>query len=475
MIDMTMPGLTDTGVAAPSARLALWRHELAETVRLALPMALTQLGQVAMMTSDLALLGRLGDDVVAAVSLAHTVLFGAFVLGMGLVSAVAPLAAQAFGARRPRLVRRSLRVGLWAAIILGVPLTMAQLHGFEILRALGQPENAARIAARYLDGLAWSLVPAWWFIALRSFMGAVNRPEPALWIMLAAIPANLVLAYVLIYGAFGAPKLDVLGAGIATTLVNIGMCVAGVWIAYACRPFKKYRILGRFWRPDWPLMRQLLTIGVPMSGMFALEFGLFAAAALLMGLIGTTALAAHQIALTVASIIFMVPMGIAMAATVRVGQAAGRREPQAAKVAGFVAIAIGGGFMVAMVVLVMATRGLIPYAFLGVHGDHAATVALASTLLLLGASFFVADGVQVIAAGALRGLSDTRVPLVIAAVCFWAVGFTLSYGLGFAAGLAAPGIWIGLSAGLALYAVLLVWRFHALTRRNYLPETPSPV
>src|SRR5262245_37069304 len=137
---MTMPGLTDTGVAAPSARLALWRHELAETVKLGLPMALTQLGQVAMMTSDLALLGRLGDDVVAAVSLAHTVMFGAFVLGMGLVSAVAPLAAQAFGARRPRLVRRSLRVGLWAAFILGVPLTAAQLYGFEILRALGQPE-----------------------------------------------------------------------------------------------------------------------------------------------------------------------------------------------------------------------------------------------------------------------------------------------------------------------------------------------
>jgi multidrug resistance protein, MATE family len=438
---------------------------------LAWPMALTQLGHVAMMTTDLALIGRLGDVAVAAAALGQIVMFGAFVLGMGLVSAVAPLTAQGFGARNPRLVRRALRAGLWAAVFAGIPLTAVQLAGEPLLLAAGQSAELSALAGRYLAGLALSLIPAWWFIALRSFMGSVNRPEPALWITLVAIPANAVLAYVLIHGAFGMPRLDLLGAGLATTIVSFGMCIAAVWVCYACRPFKKYQILGRFWRLHWPVLRQLIIIGAPMSGTFALEYGLFAAAGLLMGWIGTAALAAHQIALTVASIIFMVPLGIGMAATVRVGQAAGRSDAAASRRAGMTAIAMGAAFMVTMVLAVIATRDFIPALFLGgITEANAQTAALASTLLLLGSTFFIADGVQTVAAGALRGLNDTRVPLLIAAVSFWLVGFTASYGLGFPAGLNEVGVWIGFTVGLVIYAVLLVWRFHRLSRQGYLPE-----
>src|SRR5262245_54222798 len=186
---MTMPrAISAAGAQAPADR-RVWRDELTETVKLALPLALTQLGQIAMMTTDLALIGRLGDKAVAAAALAHTVFFTVFMLGMGLVSAVAPLAAQAFGAREPRMVRRALRVGLWAAVILGVPLTVVQLWGDAMLRTLGQSHETAVLAQRYLDGLIWCLVPAWCFMALRNFMSALNRPEPALWITLAAIPA----------------------------------------------------------------------------------------------------------------------------------------------------------------------------------------------------------------------------------------------------------------------------------------------
>ena len=461
---------TITSAGAPAlAKPALWRAEFIETSRLAAPMALTQLGQVAMMTTDLALLGRLGDKVVAATALAQTVLFAAFVIGMGLVSAVAPLAAQAFGARQPRMVRRSLRVGLWASILLGLPLSVVQLWGEEMLIALGQAPDAANLAARYLAGLAWCLIPGWAFIALRNFMSAVNRPEPALWITLAAIPVNGLFAYALIYGAFGLPQLDLLGAGIATTIVNAGMCIAAIWVAYTQRPFKKYQPLGRFWRMDWPLMGKLLVIGAPISGTFLLEYGVFAAAALLMGSIGTTELAAHQIALQTASIMFMVPFGISLAATVRVGQAAGRRDAVATRRAGFVALALGASFMATMTLIVAMTRSVIPYFFLG-QETAAATIALAATLLVVGATFFIADGVQTIAAGALRGLNDTRVPLAIAAVSFWVIGFTACYALAFTADLGAIGVWIGLSASIAIYAVLLVWRFHALTGRHYLPE-----
>jgi MATE family multidrug resistance protein len=351
---------------------------------------------------------------------------------------------------------------------------MVQLWGEDILIAGGQAPEAAALAARYLTSLAWSMIPAWCFIALRNFMGAVNRPEPALWVTLAAIPVNGLLAYALIYGALGFPALDMLGAGLATTFVNVAMCVVALWICYACRPFKKFRVLGRFWRPDWTLMRQLIAIGIPISGALALEWGLFSSAALLMGWIGTTALAAHQIALQVASALFMVPFGISLAATVRVGHAVGRRDAIATRRAGFIAIALGAIFMLATTLVIVALRNIIPFAFL--DGDTPAgaeTAPLAATLLLIGASFYVTDAVQGIAEGALRGLNDTRIPMLYAAISFWLIGFSSSYMLAFAIHLGAVGIWIGFSLGLFSFAALLVWRFHLLTLRGYLPAAPG--
>jgi MATE family multidrug resistance protein len=471
---MTLPGTINTAAPGAPAERTIRRVEIIETLKLAWPMALTQLGQIAMMTTDLALIGRFGSNAVAAVGLAHLILFIGFVLGMGPVSAVAPLAAQAFGARNPRMVRRSLRVGLWVAVIVGVPVNLVQLWGEDILTAAGQTPAAAALAARYLTSLAWSMIPAWCFIALRNFMGAVNRPEPALWVTVAAIPINGLLAYALINGAFGLPRLDLLGAGLATTCVNIAMCVAAIWICYACHPFKKYRVLGRFWRMDVPLMRQLIAIGVPISGALLLEWGLFSSVALLVGWIGTVALAAHQIALQIATILFMVPFGISLAATVRVGHAVGRGDPVGARRAGFIAIALGAAFMLATTLLVVRLRDAIPLLFLdGESVSDAESRRLAATLLLIGASFFVADAIQGIAAGALRGLNDTRMPMLYAAVSFWLVGFTSAYMLAFRWGLGAVGIWIGFSLGVFTFAVLLTWRFHVLTQHRYVPELPK--
>jgi MATE family multidrug resistance protein len=247
------------------------------------------------------------------------------------------------------------------------------------------------------------------------------------------------------------------------------MCIAAIWVCYARRPFRKYHVLGRWWRADWVLMKQLIAVGAPMSGAFLLEYGVFAAAAQLMGWLGTQALTAHQIALQVAAIMFMVPFGIGMAATVRVGHAAGRGDTAATRRAGFSAIALGIVFMAAMTLLVTATRDVLPLFFLGRDAPDPETVVLAASLLLFGASFFIADGAQTIAAGALRGLNDTRVPLLFAALSFWLIGFSGCWLFGFTLALGARGIWIGFTLGLVVYATLLIARFHRLTAKHYLP------
>ncbi len=459
---------TNSGAPAQGAdrdRGAL-RREMIEILRLAVPMAATQVGQTAMMTTDLALIGRLGESSVAGAALAHTVLFIVFSIGLGISAAVAPLGAQALGAREPREVQRTLHTGLWAALLLSLPITvLLMLFSTDLLILFGQPRDSAEIAGRYLMALSWMLPPSWAFLCIRSFMGAVGKPEPALWITLAAVPLNGLLAYGLIQGSLGLPKLDVLGAGVATAVINWGMLAAGIVVVHFRRPYRKYRVLSGFHRYDPGVMRKLLRIGLPVSASMVLEIGLFSSAAFLAGWLDTSSLAAHQITLQVTAVIFMIPLGIAMAATVRVGHAVGRKATSdAAKAAGtslLVAIAIA----VVITILTLASREFVPALFLGTRSpSNGATYGLAVSLLVVASTFMIADAIQVVAAGALRGFSDTRVPFLMAMVSFWLVGFPVCYLLAFPAGLGAHGIWFGLSAGVFCYAGLLVWRLYRFTR-----------
>lgn len=439
--------------------------EFVATLRLAVPMMLTQLGQIAMITTDLALIGRLGESAVAAAALAHTVYFVSFTFGLGLMTAVSPLVAQAFGAGDVRRIRRSLRVGLWVALLISLPMMASPLYGEHILVALGQAPHSAALAQRYLNGLAWGIAPALGFIALRSMMSAVNRPQAPLWITLAAIPVNAALVYALIHGLFGLPELGLFGAGIATTIVNLGTFVATLAIAGLRKPFADYRPLAHLWRIDWPLMHKLIAIGAPISFSLLLEYGLFSSAALLMGLISTTALAAHQIALQVTAVLFMVPLGIGMAATVRVGHAFGRGDPAAVRRAGLVAAVIGIAFVSALSVAIILGRYELGRLFFGSGEASMATVELTATLLLVGATFFIADAIQTIMGGALRGINDTRMTLVFAAIGYWCVGFPIAWLLAFHADFGAVSVWIGLSIGSFVYAGLLILRFRMLTRK----------
>nr|WP_245329069.1 MATE family efflux transporter [Bradyrhizobium centrolobii] len=440
--------------------------ELSETAKLALPIVLAQVGQITMMTTDLVFIGQLGGEAIAAAALAGRVYLTSFTFSAGLLAAIVPLAAQAFGANNRAVVRSTVRMGLWAALLSSFPIMACALGGKQILLALGQAPAAARLAQQYLFGLTGGVAPALWFLALRSFMSAVGRPEPVLWITLAAIPLNALLVYLLIDGKFGLPRLELFGVGLATTLVNVATFLASVCFVLLQRPLRDYHVFTRLWRFNRHSMRQLILIGMPISLASLMSYGLSFAASLLAGLISTRVLAAHQIAFHVAAILFMVPFGISMAAAVRVGQAVGRNDSPGMKRAGLAAMLFGMVITAILTLAVIAARFEIAEMFLGGSSRHTdPTIWLAAELLLAGAAFFITDAVQSIAAGSLSGLKDTRVPLLFAGVAYWLVGFSLSYVLSLRIGLDAIGIWIGLSIGKALYAALLVVRFLLLTSK----------
>ncbi|VIO70566.1 Multidrug resistance protein NorM [Bradyrhizobium ivorense] len=455
-----------TEMAATSRNLATRKGgsqlagELSETAKLALPMVLTQVGQIAMMTTDVAFIGHIGAEALAGTALASRIYLGSFTAGLGLLASIAPLTAQAFGAGNLAVVRRSLCTGLWLAMLVSLPIIAFALHGEQMLLVLGQAPVTARLAQRYLFGLVWGVAPALCFQVIRISMGAVNRPEPVLWITAAAIPVNAVLVYVLINGKLGVPRLELFGAGLATSLVNCGMFFSSLWFVRVRRPFRDYHLFTNTLSFDWPLMRQLIIVGGPISIASLIGFGATSAAALLAGLVSTTALAAHQIALQVAVILFLISFGISMATAVRVGHAIGRDDGFAVKRAGLTALLLGVATIAVLALAVTVVRFEIAKLFIADSaGNTEATIGLAAKLLLIAAVFSISDAAQSIAAGGLRGLKDTRVPLLLAGVSHGLIGFCLGYVLGLKLSLGVIGVWIGLSTGTAVYAVLLIVRF----------------
>ncbi|MGB0629270.1 MAG: MATE family efflux transporter [Alphaproteobacteria bacterium] len=449
------------------------KSEFRRMIDLAAPIVLTQLAWVAMLTTDTAMIGRLGADALAGASLSLMVFFLTWVFCFGVVMATAALASQAYGARDPRTVRRVIRQGLWVAILITTPaLALFQLTP-AFLAWTGQPAETLPHADAYMSTLMWCLAPSIGFAVIRNFVSALSRPGPALWVMLTGVPLNALLDYALIFGNFGLPRLELVGAGIATSLVNWLMFLTLLAIAVRCRPFSRYAVLGGFWRPDWFQFRRIFRIGLPIAGMSLLEAGFFIGAIFIVGQFGAMAIAATMIALQMPHITFMIPMGLGQAATVRVGQNVGRRNAPAAYRSGWYALALATGFMSIMTVIVLA----IPHTFASIYldsgqPDSKEVLALASYYLLFAAFFQAADGVQAVAAGALRGLNDTAIPMGIAAFSYWGVGLTTGLMLAYWGGFEAAGLWMGFVAGLVCAAVLLTARFRLFHKRKYMPEVP---
>ena len=435
-----------------------WLEELRALLRLAWPLVVAQLAQAALHTTDLLMLGRLGPEDLAAGSLAVNLLMLFLVSGMGIIGAVAPLVAQARGARRMKAVRPIVRQGLWAAIALAGALIPALLQIEVIFGWLGQDPATTLLSARFMHIAAWSLLPAFGIVALRSLLSAFAATRVILVVTLVGVTLNALLAYGLIFGNFGMARMGLRGAPTATLLSNITMFALLLAYVLRQRRFRRLHILHRFWLPDWPRLREIFRIGAPIGCTLLAESGLFTAAAMMMGWLGTGEVAAHAIALQCASIAFMVPQGLGSAAAVRVGLAYGRHDHVGIHKAGWTALAASAAFMSCSCLVFLTAGPWLVSLFLDPDVD-AKPALLAAQFLLVAGVFQLADGAQVVAASALRGLSDTAKPMALALAGYWLVGLPTAYGLGFGAGWRGLGIWIGLAAGLAAVALVLVARF----------------
>jgi len=439
-----------------------WTAEARATITLAWPLILTNVAQTAMTTTDVLLMGRLGSEALAAGALGANLYFATMMFGLGLTTATAPMIARELGRKghSVRDVRRTVRQGLWAAVVIVVPIWIVLWHAEEILLAMGQRPDLASQAGHYMHALQWSVLPFFFYLVLRSFISALQRPQWGLVIGVGGVVVNALAAWGLIFGHFGLPRLGLFGAGIATTLADTLMFVVLAIVVYADRKFRRYHLLGRFWRADWSRFVELWRLGMPIAATLVFEVAVFNASTFLMGLIGEASIAAHSIALQIASLSFMVPLGLSQAATVRVGHAFGARDVDGIRRAGWTALAMGTAFMaVAALVMVTLPRTLIN-AFLDLDVPaNAPVVDLAVSFLALAALFQLADGGQAVAAGMLRGLHDTRMPMIYAALGYWGIGLVVGVVLAFVAKLDGVGIWIGLAAGLVTVAILLLTRW----------------
>lgn len=447
-------------LAVDRARL---RRELSETVVLALPVIAGQLTGVGMTFVDAMLAGHLDAHTLGAVGVGANTYALAYVCALGLMMALPPSVAQLAGANRHGEIGPLFRQALWLALAIGAALVAALYFlGPRLLGAIGVAPNLREETTAFLHAVAWGVPAVTGYFALRGVSEGVGLTRPSMYFGLFALMLLAPIGYVLMYGRLGIAPMGAAGAGAATaTVLWLQFAAMLAWLYF--RPeYARLNLFTGFERPRAAPIGELLRIGVPMGFSVLMEAGLFATAALALARLGETTAASHQVALNVASIAFMIPLGLAMAITVRVGHAVGRGDATGVRYAGFVGIGLAFATQVVATSLMLS----FPQTIVGFYTSDAAVTALASQLLILAGIFQFSDGVQVASNGALRGLKDTRVPMVITVLAYWAVGMPTGWWLTFEAGYGARGMWFGLIAGLSVAAVLLFVRFWLRTRHQ---------
>ncbi len=432
-----------------------WAAEVGPTVRLAWPVVVAELGWMAMGLVDILMVGHLGAEAIGAVGLGNALFMGVTIGGIGLLFGLDTVVSQAFGAGRIDRCHRALVQGVYVALALSPPLMVAVRMGGGRLGGWGVDPGVARTAAPYLAAVSWSVPALLLHTACRRYLQALGATRPVMASLFAANAVNLAANWVLVYGHLGVRALGVEGSGWATTLARCGMALM---LAGAVPRHDRGGATGLTRTPlgpDWALLRSLLALGGPAAGQLILEVGVFAAATVLAGRLGAVALAAHEVALNVCGLMFMVPLGISAAGAVRVGQAMGRGDPGGPARAGWAALGLGMAFTTGSALVLT----LLPRAILGAFTGESAVIAIGVPLLGLAAMFQLFDGLQVVATGVLRGAGDTRTPMVVGLAAHWAIGLPIAVFLAFPAGRGLFGLWIGLSTGLIVAGLVLlaVW------------------
>ena len=439
------------------ANLTRYQHARA-ILALGLPLIGGIIAQYAVQITDTVMLGWYDVRALAAVVLGSSFFFVLFIMGSGYASAVMPVIATAAASGNEQQVRRATRMAMWHSLLFGFVVMPIFLFSGPILTALGQEEDIARMGEEYLAIAGWGLIPALLAMVLRSYLSALEHAKAVLWITSGAAVLNGLADYALIFGKWGAPELGVAGAAIASVLLQI-VTLAGM-VGYAILATPEHTLFQRLWRPDWEAFRNIFALGWPISLTMLAEVGLFSASAIMVGWIGTVELAAHGIAIQLASIAFLVHLGLSQAATIRAGQAFGRKDRQ--ELASVALVSTGLSFLFAFCVIGLFL--FVPQHLLSlfISPDDALRpqlIAAGTGLLAVAALFQLADAGQVMSLSLLRGLHDTKMPMVYAAVSYWAIGVPASYFLGFTFGLGAQGVWFGLVFGLTLAWITMGARF----------------
>lgn len=462
-----------TTAAIPMDRQSPWRTELRATASLAWPMILSNLTMMLIGVTDVILLGWLGPKELAAGALGHNLAMLCAIFCMGLITATSPMMASEKGrkAHSVRDIRRTFRQGLWVSCAVMIPVWIFLWNTEAILVATGQQSDLADGAGTFVRAYMWSILPFIGFLVLRNFVSALEKPVWATMVAIGAVLLNAVVNYGLILGNYGLPQLGLMGAGIGSTITNsIEFAVMALVVSFHPK-FRRYHLFGRWWRPDWARFREIWRLGLPIGVTMGFEGGVFAIAILLMGLINEASVAAHAVAIQIASLTFMVPMGLGQAATVRVGLAYGRNDPVGIARAGWTGFVLGTGFMALMALVIY----LFPEALIGifvtpVDAETTKVFNLAVGFLMIAAIFQIVDGAQVVGAGMLRGLHDTKVPMYFAAFGYWVVGIGVGAWLAFRQGWDGIGVWTGLATGLAIVSILMLVRWSMRERLGLLPQ-----
>lgn len=442
------------------------RNEIQGYLKLAVPLVSAQVAQSATGFADSIMMGHLGAEILAAGGLAALTFQMFLGVASGVVMSVSPLVAEAFGAGHKKRVEQIARQGMVLSVILSIP-TMLMVGSFDSLMGkLGQSPTTVTLANQYLDFILWGFFPALGFAMLRGVLSGISQTGPVMIIVIGGTFVNILGNYILGFGKFGFPRMELAGLGLSSAISLWLMFLALVFYMMQHKQLQTYRIFADLHRVRLRLQIfwKLVVIGVPMAVAIGFEFGLFVVVTYLMGILGTDVLAAHQIVLQTIVVIFMVPLGMSYATTARVGQWLGQQNMRSAKRSGYVSIAIAAAFMALTGILLFNYPEQVIGVYLDVNDPKNANILKIATSILTVAAFVqVFDGVQKTTMGALYGLQDTRVPMLINIAVFWGVGLTIGYLLGFQFGFGGVGLWIGQSIGVAVASGVFMWRFRNLT------------